>query len=244
MTIAISITEANLFQALGDFLTSILPTGTGIYRAQVNRVAEPTEADFVMMTPGPRVRLETNVDSFVDALFEGSIAGATLNITAVGYGVLGVGSPVFGVGVASGTAITALGTGSGGVGSYTVAPAPQTVPGPVAIAAGGKAILEPTEVTVQLDVHGPHSADNAQTISALFRDDFAVQFFDDTGFDLAPLYTSDPRQIPFSNDQQQVEYRWVIDAVLQVNPVLTVPQQFADALAVGVVSVDAAYPPV
>lgn len=51
---------------------------------------------------------------------EGSIAGTTLTISAVTAGVLTVGSVVAGSGVTAGTTITALGTGTGGTGTYTV----------------------------------------------------------------------------------------------------------------------------
>jgi hypothetical protein len=50
----------------------------------------------------------------------GSIAGTILTVTAVGSGVLTVGTEVFGTGVTPGTLISALGTGTGGTGTYTV----------------------------------------------------------------------------------------------------------------------------
>lgn len=50
----------------------------------------------------------------------GSITGTTMTVSAVGSGVLGVGSPLAGTGVTTGTKITALGTGTGGTGTYTV----------------------------------------------------------------------------------------------------------------------------
>lgn len=50
----------------------------------------------------------------------GSIAGTTLTVTAVASGTLAVGQPVSGAGVAAGTVITGLGTGTGGTGTYTV----------------------------------------------------------------------------------------------------------------------------
>jgi hypothetical protein len=53
----------------------------------------------------------------------GSISGTTLTVTsaspAVGYQIA-VGSLIYGVGVAAGTKVTALGTGTGGTGTYTV----------------------------------------------------------------------------------------------------------------------------
>jgi hypothetical protein len=50
----------------------------------------------------------------------GSILGTTLTITSVSAGLLAVGSVIHGEGVAVGTIITALGTGTGAAGTYTV----------------------------------------------------------------------------------------------------------------------------
>jgi hypothetical protein len=54
------------------------------------------------------------------AVFRGSISGTTLTVTSVSSGTIGVGQQVFGIGVSNETVITALGSGSGGVGTYTV----------------------------------------------------------------------------------------------------------------------------
>ena len=92
--------------------------------------------------------------------------------------------------------------------------------------------LQSTRVTVQLDVHGPASADNTQLITTLFRSDYGVSQFATSGFDVQPLYNSEPRQIPFLNGEQQIEYRWSVDAVMQCNPIVTNTQQFASQLSV------------
>ena len=107
---------------------------------------------------------------------------------------------------------------------------------------GTLSMLMPAQVTIQIDVHGPLAHDNATTIMALLRSTYAVTAFQAVGFDVTPLNTSDPHQVPFLNEGQQTEIRWVIDAVLQCNPVLTVAQQFGAAAVVKPVSVDAAYP--
>lgn len=62
----------------------------------------------------------------VEASVTGSISGTTLTVTAVGSGILEVGQLLTGTGVTAGTTITALGTGTGGTGTYTVS-ASQTV---------------------------------------------------------------------------------------------------------------------
>lgn len=50
----------------------------------------------------------------------GAIAGTTLTVSAVASGALAVGDLISGANVTAGTVITALGTGNGGVGTYTV----------------------------------------------------------------------------------------------------------------------------
>lgn len=55
-----------------------------------------------------------------DVSFTGAITGNTLTVSAVANGTLAVGQVIKGTGVTAGTKITALGTGSGGTGTYTV----------------------------------------------------------------------------------------------------------------------------
>jgi hypothetical protein len=57
---------------------------------------------------------------YTNAIFTGSISGNTLTVSAMTVGSLAVGQVVSGSGVVFGTTITALGTGTGGVGTYTV----------------------------------------------------------------------------------------------------------------------------
>jgi hypothetical protein len=157
------------------------------------------------------------------------------------YGALRVGCVVYGIGVAPSTVVTAFDTGSGGIGTYTVSP-PQTI-AREPMAAGQKTAMQPTEVTIQLDVHGPDSSDNAARISTLFRDIYAVDFIQAINPAISPFYADDPKQIPFVNDQNQYEWRWVVDARMQVNETISeIPQQFADQLSVGLIEVDSTYP--
>lgn len=241
MGVALAPVEADLFTALGTFLQSILPAGTPVVQAQINRVPEPAPDNFVTMNTVRRERIETNVDNYADVSFTGSIAGTVLTVSAVALGQIALNASVFGIGVAANTTITAFGSGSGGAGTYTVVPS-QTVASEK-LSAGASTKMQPTKITVQLDVHGSLSADNAQIISTLFRDAYAVSFFEALGTGITPLYADDPKQIPFENAEQQIETRWVIEAVLQANQTVTLSQQFADALAINVVSVDATYPP-
>lgn len=54
------------------------------------------------------------------AVFTGSISGTTLTVTAVKNGTIAINQALFGVGVTQETVITALGTGTGGIGTYTI----------------------------------------------------------------------------------------------------------------------------
>ena len=55
-----------------------------------------------------------------DAVVTGSISGTTLTVSAVTNGALAVDQIITGTNIANGTRITALGTGTGGTGTYTV----------------------------------------------------------------------------------------------------------------------------
>ena len=60
------------------------------------------------------------------ASFTGSIAATTLTVSAVASGSLAIGAAIISASTLPGTMVAALGTGSGGVGTYTVS-ASQTV---------------------------------------------------------------------------------------------------------------------
>jgi hypothetical protein len=78
------------------------------------------------------------------AMFTGSISGHTLTVTAVNFGVIRVGQSLSGSGVAVGTFITSLpGTGTGGIGTYTVSPSQATSSTVIVAASTGKSRLVP-----------------------------------------------------------------------------------------------------
>ncbi len=74
------------------------------------------------------------------AIFTGSISSTTLTVTSVQSGTIAVGQAIFGQGVAQNSVITALGTGSGGVGTYTVSDS-QTVTSTVINSTASPAIV-------------------------------------------------------------------------------------------------------
>ncbi len=103
-------------------------------------------------------------------------------------------------------------------------------------------ITMPTQMDIQLDIHGPGSAENAQIVEALWRDWYSTSYFDTSAYSIQALYSDNAKQIPFINAENQYENRWVLTLSMQVNPVVTVPQDFAAALSVTTVNVDVVYP--
>ena len=65
-------------------------------------------------------RYTWRISSPSSAVFTGSISGTTLTVTAITNGTIAASQALFGVGIAQETVITALGSGSGGVGTYTI----------------------------------------------------------------------------------------------------------------------------
>lgn len=92
-------------------------------------------------------------------------------------------------------------------------------------------VLMPTEYTLQVDCYGPLSSDYATLLAALWRDSYAC---DSLAPLAAPLNVTNPVQIPLVNGEQNYEHRWTFSALLQFNPVIAVPQQYADVIEVDV----------
>lgn len=233
-------TQSTINTRLRSVLLGFL--GIDVILGQVNRVAEPTGPDFIVFWPTARRRISTNIDEVLDSLFVGSIAATVLTVTSLTAGAIVLGMPIYAAaGLASGTRVTAFGTGTGGTGTYTVSPSQTFASG--VISGGSQNVTQAVEVTIQIDVHGPASAENAQAVTTLLRDGYAVDAFLALGDDVMTLHADDPKQVPFINGENQYETRWVIEAKLQANQVLSIPQQFAGALAVDIVEVEAEFPP-
>lgn len=236
--------QDDVMTALRSFLISILPAGIEIVQAEESRVPEPDGADFIVLTPLLRERLGTNVDVYADCAFAGSVSGSSLTVASVQFGTIQIGAPLFGAGVAAGALIQSQATGTaGGVGSYTLS-APQTGVSGV-LAAGVRNIVQPSQLTVQIDIHSADvsdAADMAQTISTLMRSDVAVDAFAASSPKVSPLYATDPRQMPFMNAEQQYETRWVLDAMLQAEQSIPAPQQFAASVTINFFPADIVEP--
>jgi hypothetical protein len=101
-------------------------------------------------------------------------------------------------------------------------------------------IEQGTELRLQLDLYGAGSGDWGVMLETLLRDETACVALAPT---CQPLYSSDATLVPLDDDEQQYEQRWMIEAVLQYNPVTTTPMQFANTLEVTLINVDETYPP-
>ncbi len=100
------------------------------------------------------------------AIFKGSISGTTLTVTSVLQGTIAVGHTIVGMyvnsGITAATTITALGTGAGGVGTYTInnsqtISSTEIVSGFVSantIQGGGVGDTDSTNVPMQFDIDG------------------------------------------------------------------------------------------
>lgn len=323
----ISPTQDQLQTSLRSFLLAVLPAGVDVIIAIENRVPESAVPNFVIISPPRYERSDTNIDTYADVRFTGSIAAETasvtasiapataipnvmpsgvLNVTAVGsgtlvvggslsgtgvaagtqitaqlsgaaggigtysvnfsqlvpsttiaevyglmtvsvvsFGTIAVGAPVFGVGVTTGSTIKALGTGSGGVGTYAVSPS-QTV-GSETLAAGGKILQQNMKAIFQVDFHsGDNTApDMAQICSTTLRDSYGVDLFaaQSPNYGVVPLYADDPKFMPFLNEAAQIEWRYLLDVYLQCNQSVVVPCQFMDEITPVLVDVETAYTP-
>jgi hypothetical protein len=242
--VTISFTEASGFQALGNFLQSICtPYPIAVVRAigstapgQNVRVPEPLMGDFIIMSSLMMQRLETNETSYADNIVVGSISGNILTVTEITRGALAVGNLLIDtsyptMNITSNTVILSQLSGTpGGIGTYQVSVS-QTLSSEI-LYAGVRFDMAGTEWTVQLDVHGPNSMQNARTIDTLFRSEVCVDYFLNAGVAMAPLYSDEAKQIPFPNAEQEMEYRWVMELHMQINAIVTTPQQFADQVQV------------
>ena len=100
-------------------------------------------------------------------------------------------------------------------------------------------ITTPYKYNIQLDFYGSDSQKWAAAVKALFFDDYAVSQFPDN---IAPLYMDDAVQMALINGEQQYEQRWRVSTYLQYNPSITVTQQSATSIDVGLYPIDVLQP--
>jgi hypothetical protein len=87
-------------------------------------------------------------------------------------------------------------------------------------------ITGPTRIDVQVDFYGPDAGDQCKVLQTVFR------LADKFPSNVKPLYTSDGIQSPLITGERQFESRWTLTASLQYNPIVTVPQQYAETATV------------
>jgi hypothetical protein len=95
------------------------------------------------------------------------------------------------------------------------------------------------ELAVQIDCYGRHSGTWAAIISTLFQDTYGCNAL---APNCQPLYCNEARMIPLVDEELQYEERWSLDAHVQFNPVVTVPQQYADGLELTLKDVNVEFP--
>lgn len=132
---AVSITSSTSVPAdaatqIQNAIISAFAGGDGGPRARIGSIVYATRFIGAVAALGPWAAnlIALNIGSIntTSAVVTGSIAAAVLTVTGVTSGTLAVGQTIKGTGIAAGTRITALGTGTGGTGTYTVG-IPQTV---------------------------------------------------------------------------------------------------------------------
>ena len=234
--ITVSPNKNDIQLALQAFLNNILSVGIEVIEGQENKVSEPNGDDYVVMWAISKPRLNTNVDEESDVFFTGLVDGTILIVSSIAYGQILLGTTLFGPNVIDGTTIISDASGSEGIGAFNISP--SQVIASQNFAAGYQEKTQNTEVIYQLHVHGSSSADNVQIISTLFRDEYGISFIAGQNENISPLFTDDPKQVPFINSEQQYEERWIIEVHLQVNATIIVPQQFADIVTVNIVNVE------
>lgn len=105
----------------------------------------------------------------------------------------------------------------------------------------GRAQMElGAKLGVQIDFYGGKAADWAIMFNTAFRDEYGVTALAPT---CAPLYADEGRMLPLVTGEEQYLVRWMLEAMLQYNPVTTTPQDFFDTATVGLINVDVEYPP-
>lgn len=98
--------------------SSLTPTIIGQLNTNSGRVGITDNGLNVYITDGTN-RYTWRISSPASAIFIGSVTGTTLTVTTMISGVITTGQALFGIGMNPETVVTTLGTGTGGVGTYT-----------------------------------------------------------------------------------------------------------------------------
>jgi hypothetical protein len=99
--------------------STFIPTLVGQLNTSTGRVGITDNGINVYIVDGLN-RYTWRISTPASAVFTASTSGTTLTVTAITNGTIAAGQVLFGVGIAQETVITALGTGTGGAGTYTI----------------------------------------------------------------------------------------------------------------------------
>ena len=99
--------------------STFTPTLIGTLNSSTGMVGITDNSQNVYIVDGS-TRYTWRISNPLSAQFIGSVSGNTLNVTLMKSGNITAGQQLFGIGVTNETIITALGTGTGGVGTYTI----------------------------------------------------------------------------------------------------------------------------
>jgi len=151
------------------------------------------------------VQFPIAASQYTNAIVTGSITGNILTVTSTTVGSLAVGQMISGTGISLNTTISALGTGSGGVGTYTVSIG-QSVPSTTISSTNGNSILLyqengtddlSTSATLPIDAYiqsGDFDIGDGQTFGFIWRILPDVNFNSSTGNNPSVTMTVYPRQ--------------------------------------------------
>jgi len=95
------------------------PTLIGLLGTSTGRVTISDNGINAYIVDGTN-RYTWRINTVTAAVFTGSTSGTTLTVTSINSGTIAVGQHFFAIGALQETVITALGSGSGGVGTYTL----------------------------------------------------------------------------------------------------------------------------
>ena len=99
--------------------SSLTPNLIGTLNSSSGIVGITDNGQNVYIVDG-QYRYTWRISNPASAQFIGSVSGTTLTVTLMKSGTIAVGQQLFGLGVTAETIITGLGTGTGGVGTYTI----------------------------------------------------------------------------------------------------------------------------
>jgi hypothetical protein len=173
--------DQDLISAQSSFLdsgagTSVSPAGVGKIFVPFGSFIDDTDQIDGSITDAYPLRLNTTVfecgarvDAHV-AEFTAAISGTTMTVSTVTSGTILLGMEVTGSGVTAGTRITALGTGTGGTGTYTVSES-QTVASTAMVGdLPSKITVEcPGSYNVAFSIQVQSTSNTSETIDIWFR---------------------------------------------------------------------------